>query len=154
MTDEALTPLDPRHIKVTRISSAIAALIPLVGAIVVEAANVIPRGLVIVPVALFLAFYVFVIPARKYRHWGYHMGNDRLRIVRGYLFHSDTVVPFSRIQHIDVTQGPVQRPYGLATLTVHTAGNHNSSVSLPGLVHDDAVAMREAIRSHIRQDAL
>jgi uncharacterized protein len=154
MTDETLTPLDPRHIAVTRIASAITALVPLAGAAIVEAVDIMPRGVVIVPVALLLTYYVFIVPKRKYRHWGYNMGADRLRIVHGYLFHSDTVVPFGRIQHIDVGQGPVQRPFGLATLTVHTAGNHNSSVRLPGLVHADAIAMREDIRAHIKRDTV
>ncbi len=152
MTDESLKPLDPRHIAVSRITAAITTVIPLAGAIIIEAADIVPKGVVIIPVAMLLAYYVFIVPKRKYRHWGYAMGTDRLRIVRGYLFHSDTVVPFGRIQHIDVGQGPIQRPFGLATLTVHTAGNHNSSVSLPGLVHADAIAMREDIRAHIKRD--
>ena len=96
----------------------------------------------------------YTVPARKYRHWGYDMGTDRLRVVRGYLFYRDTIVPFGRIQHIDVDQGPIDRRYGLAKLTVHTAGNHNSTVVLPGLAHTDALAMREAIRAAIRQDVL
>jgi uncharacterized protein len=154
MTDDALTKLDPRHIKVSRITSAITAIGPVIGTIVIEVSNALPRGLVIVPVMLLAAYYVFIIPPRKYRYWGYDMGADRLRIVRGYLFHSDTVVPFGRIQHIDVSQGPIQRPNGLATLTVHTAGNHNSSVSLPGLTHQDAIAMREDIRAHIKRDTI
>jgi membrane protein YdbS with pleckstrin-like domain len=66
------------------------------------------------------------------------------------LFHSDTIIPFGRIQHIDVDQGPVQRRYDLATLSVHTAGSHNDTVSLPGLLHADALALRETIRAHIR----
>ena len=82
------------------------------------------------------------------------MGADRIRIVRGFLFRSDTIVPFGRIQHIDLDQGPIQRRYDLATLTVHTAGNHNSTVSLPGLLHEDAMAMREQIRAHIKRDAI
>jgi membrane protein YdbS with pleckstrin-like domain len=60
------------------------------------------------------------------------------------------VVPLGRIQHIDVDQGPIMRSHDLATLTVHTAGNHNSSVALPGLRHDDAIAMRESIRDYIK----
>ena len=42
--------------------------------------------------------------------------------------------------------------FGLATLTVHTAGSHNASVSLPGLAHETALAMREDIRAAIRRD--
>ena len=55
---------------------------------------------------------------------------------------------------LGLDQGPIDRRYGLAKLTVHTAGNHNSTVVLPGLAHTDALAMREAIRAAIRQDVL
>ncbi len=82
------------------------------------------------------------------------MADERLRVVRGLLFHSDTVVPFGRVQHIDVDQGPLERAYDIATLTVHTAGSHNASVHLPGLKHGDALAMRDAIRAAIRRDTL
>ena len=157
MTDESapdLTPLDPAFVTTTRIASALGLLPFVIGAGVPEFAKVMPSGIFIVPVLVLYAFMAFVVPARKYRHWGYDMGTDRLRIVRGYMFYRDTVVPFGRIQHIDVDQGPIDRRYGLATLTVHTAGNHNSTVALPGLLHADALAMREAIRAAIRQDVL
>ena len=71
--------------------------------------------------------------------------------MRGLLFRSDTVVPFGRVQHIDVHQGPLERAYGLGTLVLHTAGTHNASVSLPGLAHGDALAMREDIRARVRE---
>jgi uncharacterized protein len=149
-----LTPLNPAYVTTTRISSAIGLLPFLIGAGVLEGAQLLPPGSVIVPVVILYAFMAFVVPARKYRHWGYDMGSDRLRIVRGYMFYRDTVVPFGRIQHIDVDQGPIDRRYDLATLTVHTAGNHNSTVALPGLLHADALAMRETIRAAIRADQI
>jgi len=113
-----------------------------------------PPGTFLVPAVILSGFMSLVVPERKYRHWGYDMGSDRRRIVRGYMFYRDTVVPFGRIQHIDVDQGPIDRRYDLATLTVHTAGNHNSTVALPGLRHADALAIREAIRAAIRQDMI
>lgn len=82
------------------------------------------------------------------------MSTDRLRVVRGILFRHDTVVPFGRVQHIDVNQGPVDRFFGIATLTLHTAGSHNASVHLPGLGELLARDMREEIRSHIKREAL
>ena len=82
------------------------------------------------------------------------MTGDRLRVVRGIWFRSDTVVPFGRVQHIDVDRGPIERYFDLATLTLHTAGSHNASVHLPGLQHDRALAMREEIRAHIKREAL
>jgi hypothetical protein len=133
-----------------RISAAIFALVLIAGAAVLELAQLTVLGAFIVPVLLIAAWLVFVLPARRFARWRYALGDDRLRIERGYLFYSDTVVPLGRIQHIDVDQGPIMRRYGLSTMTVHTAGNHGASVSLPGLRHDDAVAMRERIREYIK----
>jgi len=73
-------------------------------------------------------------------------------VVRGWLFHSDTIVPFVRVQHIDVNRGPIDKLFGTASLVVHTAGTHNSIVTLPGLSPDRAAEIRETIRGSIRTD--
>ena len=96
---------------------------------------------------------VTVAPDRIYRRLGYALDGRLLRTVRGWLFHVDTVVPFVRVQHIDVTRGPFDKLFGTATLVVHTAGTHNSIVMLPGLSPERAAEIREAIRSEIRADA-
>ncbi|MGL5838646.1 MAG: PH domain-containing protein [Sphingorhabdus sp.] len=147
---DALKPLDPAYVKVMRISAAIFALFPIVGALVLEIAQLTIPGTFIIPALLFAAWLIFILPSRRFARWHYGLSGDRLRIERGYMFYSDTVVPLGRIQHIDVDQGPIMRRYDLATLTVHTAGNHGASVSLPGLRHAEAVAMRENIRDYIR----
>ena len=148
---ETLTPLDPAFKQLQRARGAITALIVLAIAILFEVLAPLPLGLFLVPALGLGAWLVLVLPTRRYQRWGYSFGDDRLRVVRGFLFHADTVVPLGRIQHIDVHQGPLMRNWGLAELTVHTAGNHSASVSLPGLRLADAEAMREAIRAHIRQ---
>ncbi|MDP9423757.1 MAG: PH domain-containing protein [Pseudomonadota bacterium] len=94
-----------------------------------------------------------VAPDRIYRRLGYAIDGRLLRTVRGWLFHTDTVVPFVRVQHIDVTRGPFDKMFGTATLVVHTAGTHNSIVTLPGLSPERAAEIRDAIRSEIRADA-
>jgi len=159
-TDE-LTKLHPNHVTVTRIVAAIWTAIVSAPLLAIETGQYfgagelpVPQGAMAAAVAVLFIILVGILPRRRYNHRGYDIGEDRLRIVRGYLFRSDTIIPFGRIQHIDVDQGPLQRGYRLATLTVHTAGNHNSSVHLPGLLHDDAIAMREAIRAHIKRDTL
>ncbi len=96
---------------------------------------------------------IVVAPDRIYRRLGYAIDERLLRTVRGWLFHIDTVVPFVRVQHIDVTRGPVDKMFGTATLVVHTAGTHNSIVTLPGLSPERAAEIREAIRSEIRAGA-
>lgn len=151
---EDLTKLDPRFVTVTRIRTALATLPLLIAAFALEGADILPFGVVLIPVVLLAAFIIFRIPLRRYAARGYAMNDDRLRVVRGLLFHSDTVVPFGRVQHIDVDQGPLERAFGLSSLTVHTAGTHNASVNLPGLATEDAVAMREEIRAHIKRETL
>ena len=96
---------------------------------------------------------IFVAPDRIYKRLGYAIDGRLLRTVRGWLFHTDTVVPFVRVQHIDVTRGPFDKIFGTAALVVHTAGTHNSIVTLPGLSPDRAAEIREAIRAEIRADA-
>ena len=96
---------------------------------------------------------IIVAPDRIYRRLGYAIDGRLLRTVRGWLFHTDTVVPFVRVQHIDVTRGPIDKMFGTASLVVHTAGPHNSVVVLPGLSPERAAQIREAIRSEIRADA-
>jgi membrane protein YdbS with pleckstrin-like domain len=148
---EDLIPLDPAFVKQLRVQGAVIALILLAIAAVAEALTSLPTGLFLIPSLALAAWLVLVVPVRRYRRWGYAFGSDRLRVVHGYLSHHDTVVPLGRIQHIDIHQGPLMRRWGLAQLTVHTAGNHGSSVSLPGLRLAEAEAMREGIRTHIRQ---
>ena len=109
-------------------------------------------GTIIGPALLFWITLILILPGRKFRRWGYEMGAEHLRVLRGYLFRADTIVPFNRVQHIDVTQGPVERHFGVSTLVVHTAGTHNSTVSLIGLEPDVAENMRETIKAHIRQE--
>lgn len=151
---DALTPLHPNYVKVVRLATLGWALPFVIGALVLESADTLPRGAFLAPVVLVALYLIFRVPLRRYQARGYQLGGDRLRVVRGLLFRSDTVVPFGRVQHIDVQQGPLERAYGLATLVLHTAGTHNASVALPGLGHDDAVAMREAIRAHVKRETL
>lgn len=152
--DSALTPLSPRYVHLLRLKGAIQSAPLAVGALVLEAAvDFVPTGVFIGPVLLIAAYLIARVPMRRFAARGYQLGGDRLRVVRGWWFRSDTVVPFGRVQHIDVTQGPLERGFGLSTLVVHTAGTHNASVALPGLAAGDAAAMREAIRAHIRHDS-
>lgn len=147
-----LTHLDPAYKTMLRLQLAIAALVLLVGATIAEIAIPGRTGAVWIPALLVAAYALIRVPLRRYHATGFSLADERLRVVRGIFFRADTVVPFGRVQHIDVGQGPLERVFGLSTLTVHTAGTHNASVSLPGLRHEHATAMRENIRAAIRRD--
>ncbi|WP_321326819.1 PH domain-containing protein [uncultured Parasphingorhabdus sp.] len=156
--NQGLTPLHPPHENLLRTQMILRALILLILASVAETLiymhHEMPAGLVLIPAAVLALLTVAILPHRIYRRWGYDMGDAQLRVLRGYLWRTDTIVPFNRIQHIDVAQGPLQRFFGLSTLIVHTAGTHNSIVTLPGLATADAEEMRDTIKGHIRQDMI
>ena len=153
---EGLDPVDPAYAQVLRIATALN-LIPLaIGASIFDALLIRhiegPYGLITALAWVFAAFAIISFPARRMQRWGYKIGEGQLRVARGWLFRTDTIVPFVRVQHIDVGQGPVERWFGLSHLIVHTSGTHNSTVTLPGLHSDLAAAMRETIRRHIQTD--
>ncbi|WP_254054303.1 PH domain-containing protein [Sphingorhabdus sp. EL138] len=156
--NQGLTPLHPPQKSLIRLNIVVLAAILIVAAIVVEFAirNELPGigGMIIGPVTTIMLFLVILLPGRIYRRWGYNMGDEQLRVLRGFMWRTDTIVPFNRIQHIDVAQGPFQRAFGLSTLIVHTAGTYNSIVTLPGLSTPDAEVMRDTIKGHIRQDMI
>ncbi|MBA2635149.1 MAG: PH domain-containing protein [Sphingomonas sp.] len=91
-------------------------------------------------------------PQRIYSRLRYRLTERFLQVLRGWLLHTDTIVPLVRVQHLDVTRGPLDKLFGTATLVVHTAGTHNSIVTLPGLSPERAAEIRDVIREHVRTD--
>ena len=153
---DAMTTLHPDQVWELRIRAAFAALFPIAAFVVLERGLPpearVPPGLITGVVVLLALVALVVLPQRRWRAWGYREEEDELHIRHGLLVRYRTVVPFGRVQHIDVAQGPVERRFGLATLILHTAGTRASSVPLPGLPHADAERMRDRIRARIRED--
>ncbi len=156
LPSEGLEPVDPAFTHVLRIHIALNAIPLAIGATIID--NLLieridgPFGLMTVLGWLLAVIAIVTIPSRRAQRWGFHMAEDRLRVARGWLVRTDTIVPFVRVQHIDVGQGPIERLFNLSHLVVHTSGTHNSTVTLPGLHGDLAAAMRETIRHHIQTD--
>lgn len=160
--NQGLTPLHPSQKSLISVTTILFMLLFVIiaGAVdfFLQTKIGLPQGSIIAPMITIALVLILFLPNRKYRRWGYDIEqrdeNGQLRVLRGYLWRTDTIVPFNRIQHIDVAQGPLQRIFDLSTLVVHTAGTHNSIVSLPGLATPDAEAMREIIKGYIRQDMI
>lgn len=102
-------------------------------------------GFVWVVVTASLAWLGQVWPERAYQATSYLVDDVGIEIRRGVYWRAIVVVPRSRVQHIDVLQGPLRRSYGLAVLVIFTAGTEHSSVSLPGLAHPTALALRDLL---------
>ncbi|HYC96237.1 MAG TPA: PH domain-containing protein [Sphingomicrobium sp.] len=151
-----IQPVEPSYRNALRARAAMLWVPLFVAALVINAtalAGSTFSGALPIAVGLIGLSGIIVAPDRIYRRLGYAIDGRLLRTVRGWLFHTDTVVPFVRVQHIDVTRGPFDKMFGTATLVVHTAGTHNSIVTLPGLSPERAAEIRDAIRSEIRADA-
>jgi uncharacterized protein len=89
---------------------------------------------------------------RRYRHTRWLLDDDGFGLRRGRLWQSDTRVPGSRVQHLDIRRGPLERYFGLATLVIHTAGTRHSEVSLSGLDHADAERLRDRLARQTDDD--
>lgn len=68
-----------------------------------------------------------------------------LHVRRGLFWHTEVLVPRSRVQHLDIERGPLERQFALATLIVHTAGTQTHALRLSGLDDADAIALRDAL---------
>ena len=89
------------------------------------------------------AWHAFRWPVRAYARTFYRVDEQGIEIRRGVYWRVVINVPKSRVQHIDVTQGPIDRRFGLGTLVIHTAGTDHAKVPLDGLEHGRALAIRE-----------
>jgi membrane protein YdbS with pleckstrin-like domain len=80
----------------------------------------------------------------RFRSWGYAEREDDLVVARGLLFRRVTVVPYGRMQLIDVTAGPMARIFDIATVQLHTAAAATDA-RIPGLLRADADRLRDRL---------
>ena len=92
-----------------------------------------------------ITFMLFWMPRRDYEAKRLRLDDLGIEYHHGVFFKHRHLIPRSRIQHTDVSQGPLQRRFGLATLRLHTAGTTNATVSMEGLSHDRAVELRDRL---------
>ncbi|GAB2668226.1 PH domain-containing protein [Arenimonas aestuarii] len=96
-------------------------------------------------VALLPALLFALIARIRWRRTHWRLSPGGLRVRRGVVWHKEILVPRSRVQHLDLERGPVERHFGLATLVVHTAGTRMNALRQSGFLDDDAVALRDAL---------
>ena len=146
--------LDPRSITVNRIATGIFFLVVAVGSAigvgVLWFSNAPSPWPLVAAVGaalvnLLLAWAAIFWPAVEHRHTTWHTGETGVEINRGVFWKHRIAIPWARVQHADVSQGPLERMYGLGSLTIHTAGTKHASVSLEGLSHETAIQLRDEV---------
>ena len=132
----------PLLLRARRIEVAIATVVVAVAAglacLTVSAA----AGIIAAAVAIVAGVVSERFAARRVAAWGYAERNDDLMVRRGVLVRRQSVIPYGRMQFIDVTAGPLERSLGLATVRMHTAAAA-SDARIPGLEAAVAAGLRD-----------
>jgi membrane protein YdbS with pleckstrin-like domain len=101
-------------------------------------------SLIILAVAAAIILLRLALVERTWRSWGYVEREDDLYITHGVLFRSLVAVPYGRMQLVEVASGPLERSFGLATVTMKTA-SAETNASIPGLAPDEATRLRDRL---------
>ncbi len=147
-----LAPLDPGFLRVLRWRGAILSLILVVAAAIGEVvlySQDLPNGFALAAAVAIGLWLTIVAPPRRFAHWGFAFDDRELHVAHGWLTRVHTIVQVGRVQHIDLSQSPIERICGVATLVLHTAGTDHSRVAVPGLSRERAEEVRDRIRSAI-----
>lgn len=150
--DNELESLDPAVVKYWRVHSVISSLV-LMGLLTIAAMVILLNHFSAWPIVagvwgafLLLRLWLLTwLPRRSYQAWGYRMDDKVLETRHGIWFKVITLLPLSRLQHVDLERGPLERSFGLASLLLHTAGTQNASISIPGLNADKAARLRDQL---------
>lgn len=150
-------PLPPRARALFMFSGALGAGIPGLFALA-TAGFVLPRaGLAGLLGAAVLAWLLLVaigtwIGLRRYRYTHWLLDGDGFALRRGRMWRAETRVPASRVQHLDIRRGPLERHFALSTLLIHTAGTRQHAVALAGLDAGDAERLRDHLARRVEHD--
>ncbi len=129
-----------RRLEVGLVAFAFAAL----GAVVADLDVGLTTAVAVVGGVLVLVIVTEGFVGRRYSSWGYLERDDDLLIRRGVLIKRLSVVPYGRMQFVDVTAGLVERLFGIATVRLHTAAAATDA-RLPGLGVSEAARLREQL---------
>lgn len=150
--------LQKNSLKIDLIGTAIFLSIPLLGYLVFFIVNpddvelwkrFIPLGILILIIASLILFQIKAFPKKAYA-----VRNHDITYKRGLWWRTNTVIPFSRIQHCEVKQGPFQKMYNLASLKVYTAGGQASDMTIPGLLPERAERLKHLVLNRINTEEL
>lgn len=163
MADGSVRRLEPSYIRADAVSwwilVGVISAVGAVGLVVSIVASGTPWVWAVVLVAWLGGVVASIVgalrwPAVAWRHASYVVHPHGIEIRQGVLWRRITSVPKSRVQHTDVIQGPVLRRYGLATLTIHTAGTEAAVVALSGLSRESALEVRDFLLSEKGRDGV
>jgi len=142
----------PRLRRARHLQALVPAVLLAVGLGVILALGSFTAGALAAAAALLAGAILDVLLQRRVGAWGYLEREDDLLIRRGLLVRRLSVVPYGRMQFIDVIAGPVERSLGLATVRLHTAAAATDA-RIPGLAAEEAARLRDRLAELGEADA-
>lgn len=137
LLDQPWRPIDPSYRSVLRISTLLSGLLPLAGAgalLLLGPEHLqLPLKILLACIGITLLVLLFIWIPRRVKHTEYLLRELDVHKRTGCWWHATTSAGNNRIQHIEVTQGPLERLYGLSKLVLYTAGGGQSDIRIPGL---------------------
>jgi membrane protein YdbS with pleckstrin-like domain len=97
-------------------------------------------------VAVIIYVFAWWLPMLRWRYWWYMVDENYILLRHGIVFKREVVIPFSRVQLVDTSNGPIMRAYDLSNVSISTAGGDNA---IPGLPVEEA----ETLRNYIANEA-
>jgi len=140
------TPVSPRLITARRVSVSLVYVIVIAVIVALFLIQRVPRPVAIgVAVAAVVTYaWLWWLVGRRVRSFGYCERGDDLLVTSGIMFRRLVIVPYGRMQLVDVKAGPIDRWFGLTTVQLHTAAA-TTDAKIPGLVPDIAAALRDRL---------
>jgi len=143
--------VSPRLATARRITLLLAyAVVVLGGVFVALSPLAIAWLLVYVAIAAIVLMWSWWIIGRRVRSFGYTERDDDLLVVSGILVRRLVIVPYGRMQMVDLTAGPIDRWLGISTVQLHTAAA-TTDAAIPGLLPDEAAALRDRLAARGEQ---
>lgn len=101
----------------------------------------------VILVFIFWILSIFWMPYLSWKNWRYAIDENEIDLKRGVIFKTRTLIPLSRVQHVDTRQGPLLRSYDLASVTISTAATTHEIPALDSLIAD---RVRQQISTYAR----
>lgn len=153
---EAMTlkPVEKKYLSLLRIEWTITAivLLSIAAAVVYFVKPVSPWHILIPSFAVLLLLYYFIHQERSFNYLAYAVRDKDIIHQKGWIIRSVKICPFNRVQNCTLNTGPLERKYGLASLSLYTAGSSGADMRINGLSLEEAETLRQFILNKINSE--
>ncbi|MGA1146561.1 MAG: PH domain-containing protein [Candidatus Nanopelagicales bacterium] len=138
--------VSPKLVTARRISLALATIPAIALIVVLLLVPGVPRSVPFILIAASIIVYIWAwwLIGRRVRSYAYCERSDDLLVSSGILFRRLVIVPYGRMQLVDVKAGPIDRALGVTTVQLHTAAA-TTDATIPGLEPEVAAAVRDRL---------